>query len=196
MISSPAPWWFIGPRQAVSSPNPRLQRTPPAPLSRKPFGGLKGLSRLLAILGSLGSLTCKSDWANPVTTEGLHTLAPSSIQSVTISRDPCEADARAVDSSQWPEFLGRLRKLQPAMSIGERGPWDTVCLFRIRLPAGSVKIDLSTRKSLPGKVIAIVDGGPIGPGLSFYEATAFASWVSGAFGPNTASSSTDPRPCK
>jgi len=184
----------------MSPPNPQLQRTRSAPLrsplNRKPFGGPYVLPRLLVTLGLMAALACKNSWENEVTTQGLRSLAPAQIKEVTLSRDPCETDARKIPNSDWPALLAQLKQLQPAMSIGERGPWETVAILRLKLPAGTTKIELGTRRSLPGTVVAIVDGGPIGPGLSFYEATSFASWVSASLAPAAEAAGAAKQPCK
>ena len=152
----------------------RSLRSLGSPLNAQPLGRPElGVVSLIALV----SLSCGADWANPTTTQGLHGLLPSRIRSVTISEDPCEKKGQPVDLARWPALVSALNQLKPANSIGMREPWDTKYTVRVTIPAGVIKIDMSTRSSLPGKTIAIVDNGPLGPGPSFYEGGILAGWV-------------------
>jgi len=126
------------------------------------------------------SLACgcvPKDWGDENLRGRITALRPEEVADASIALDECPRRPHPIGQGTLSELLRQVSLLNPAPDIGMREEWQEWRIIKLRTAAGETfEIDVSTRKSLGGKPIVVLEEDPSG-GIGFYSGEAFWGWL-------------------
>ncbi len=132
---------------------------------------------LLAVGMLAACMLGESGWGNAAVMAKLSAVTPQDIATATVDLDRCPREPQPFPAGELPELLSRLAKLTPVPTIGYREQWEDWRPLKIDAGRkGHFEIKISTRPSLNGKPVAIIEEGTDVVRHGFYAADEFWPW--------------------
>jgi len=118
------------------------------------------------------------DWGDESLRGRIAALRLEDVADASIALDECPKRPRPLSHETLSELLRQVSLLTPAPDIGMREEWKEWRIINLRTAAGETfEIDVSTRDSLGGRPIVVLEEEPSG-GIGFYAGDAFWDWLS------------------
>jgi len=128
---------------------------------------------------ALGCGVTSKDWGDERLRGRIAALRPDLIAEASIALDECPRRPLPLSQETVIELLRQVSRLAPAPDIGMREEWKEWRIIGIRTTAGQAfEINVSTRESLAGKAIVVLEEDPSG-GIGFYAGEDFWKWLQG-----------------
>lgn len=126
---------------------------------------------------ALGCGVNPKDWGDERLRVRIAALRPDLIAGASIALDECPRRPLPITQETLVELLRQIPRLVPAPDIGIREEWKEWRIISIKTAAGEAfEINVSTRESLAGKAIVVLEEDPSG-GIGFYSGEEFWKWL-------------------